>query len=432
MERKIEKQINLWRTSRNRMPLILHGARQIGKTYTALTVGKRYYKNTAYFNMEDSRDLLGIFEKDFNIERIIRELSVRSGESILKEDTLIIFDEIQANERALLSLKYFCEKAPEYHIIAAGSLLGVALNREKYSFPVGKVDVLTMYPLDFEEFLWAMEKEELADLIRKYAECKEAFPLHETAMELYRQYLLIGGMPRVVLDYLETGDYNFVNAAQKNLNDAYVADMAKYATPSETTRIMSVYNSIPAQLAKENKKFQYKVIKSGARANIYESAIGWLEAAGVVNKCVKTREGKLPLSAYEDPEMFKLYMADTGLLCSKFSIPAKAVLSDVPAFYDFKGALTENYVSNSLKSLGHQLHYWESDGKAEVDFVVQSRDGDIVPIEVKAAEHVRAKSLSLFMKKYATSYGIRISGKNFGYENQIQSIPLYAAFTINL
>lgn len=432
MERKIENKIVLWRKSRNRMPLILHGARQIGKTYTALSIGRQYYKNTAYFNMEDSSDLSRIFEKDFNIDRIIRELSIRSGESILKEDTLIIFDEIQASERALLSLKYFCEKAPEYHIIAAGSLLGVALNRETYSFPVGKVNMLTMYPLDFEEFLWAMGKKSLAELIHEYAERDEQFPLHETALEFYRQYLLIGGMPRVVLDYLETEDYNFVNAAQKNLNDAYIADMAKYATPSETTRIMNVYNSIPAQLAKENKKFQYKIIKSGARANAYEGAIGWLEAAGVVHKCVKAREGKLPLSAYEDSEMFKLYIADTGLLCSKFSIPANAVLSDTPSFHDFKGALTENYIANCLETLGYQLHYWESEGKAEVDFLVQSREGDIIPIEVKAAEHVRAKSLALFMKKYGTPYGIRISGKNFGFENQIKSVPLYAAFTLNL
>lgn len=272
MERKIEKKIELWKNSKNRKPLIIHGARQVGKTYTALTAGKKYYKNTVYFNMEDSREITDIFERDFSPERIIRELSLRSGESIFPSDTLIIFDEIQASERALLSLKYFCENAPQYHIIAAGSLLGVALNREKYSFPVGKVDMITMYPMDFEEFLWACGKRDFAQTIRVYASKSEPFSLHDTALDLYKTYLLVGGMPKVVMDYLETKDFNFVNAAQKNINDSYIADMTKYASPHETVKIMNAYHSIPAQLAKANKKFQYKVIKSGARAYEYEVA----------------------------------------------------------------------------------------------------------------------------------------------------------------
>lgn len=431
MERKIENIILNWKNSSKRMPLIIKGARQIGKTYTALMIGKKYYKNTVYFNMEDSQELVSIFEKDFDIERIITELSIRSGESIFKNETLIIFDEIQACERALLSLKYFCEKAPEYHIIAAGSLLGVALNREKYSFPVGKVDMITMYPMDFEEFLWALNQHDLADAIREHYQSNEMFSLHDTAMMYYKTYLLVGGMPRAVLDYIETKDYNFVTASQKSLNDSYIADMAKYATPNETTRIMNAYNSIPAQLSKENKKFQYKVIKSGARAYEYETPIEWLNASGVINKCVKVREGKMPLSVFVENESFKIYMADTGILCSKFSIPAKMILTETNAFDGFKGALTENYVAAALKTNGYDLYYWEANGKAELDFVIQSTEGDIIPVEVKASDNVRAKSLGVFMKKYDIQKAIRISSKNFGFENNIKSVPLYAVFAIN-
>ena len=431
MERKIENIILNWKNSSKRMPLIIKGARQIGKTYTALMIGKKYYKNTVYFNMEDSQELVSIFEKDFDIERIITELSIRSGESIFKNETLIIFDEIQACERALLSLKYFCEKAPEYHIIAAGSLLGVALNREKYSFPVGKVDMITMYPMDFEEFLWALNQHDLADAIREHYQSNEMFSLHDTAMMYYKTYLLVGGMPRAVLDYIETKDYNFVTASQKSLNDSYIADMAKYATPNETTRIMNAYNSIPAQLSKENKKFQYKVIKSGARAYEYETPIEWLNASGVINKCVKVREGKMPLSVFVENESFKIYMADTGILCSKFSIPAKMILTETNAFDGFKGALTENYVAAALKTNGYDLYYWEANGKAELDFVIQSAEGDIIPVEVKAADNVRAKSLGVFMKKYDIQKAIRISSKNFGFENNIKSVPLYAVFAIS-
>lgn len=431
MERKIENTILNWKNSSKRMPLIIKGARQIGKTYTALMIGKKYYKNTVYFNMEDSQELVSIFEKDFDIERIITELSIRSGESIFKNETLIIFDEIQACERALLSLKYFCEKAPEYHIIAAGSLLGVALNREKYSFPVGKVDMITMYPMDFEEFLWALNQHDLADAIREHYQSNEMFSLHDTAMMYYKTYLLVGGMPRAVLDYIETKDYNFVTASQKSLNDSYIADMAKYATPNETTKIMNAYNSIPAQLSKENKKFQYKVIKSGARAYEYETPIEWLNASGVINKCVKIREGKMPLSVFVENESFKIYMADTGILCSKFSIPAKMILTETNAFDGFKGALTENYVAAALKTNGYDLYYWEANGKAELDFVIQSAEGDIIPVEVKAADNVRAKSLGVFMKKYDIQKAIRISSKNFGFENNIKSVPLYAVFAIS-
>ena len=430
MERKIVDKLIKWKNSSNRMPLVIYGARQVGKTYTALSFGKKYYKNTVYLNLEDSTEVSNIFERDLDPERIIKELAAKSAQTILKGDTLIIFDEIQACERALTSLKYFCENAPQYHIIAAGSLLGVAINREKYSFPVGKVNMITLYPLDFEEYLWALDKEQIVELIRDSFDNNKPLSIHETAMDLYKSYIITGGMPQAVLEYLREKDYNFVIAAQKNINDAYIADMAKYATPNETTKIMAAFNSVPAQLAKDNRKFQYKVIKSGARAYEYETPLDWLKASGVIIKCNKVNEGNLPLSTFSDNASFKVYMTDNGLLCSKFSIPPNAILVDMPAFEGFKGALAENYVAAALVVNGYTPYYWESNGNAEVDFVIQDRDGNIIPIEVKAADNVRSKSLNQFVAKYKPKYSIRVSGKNFGFENGIKSVPLYAVFCI--
>jgi len=422
MERKIVKKLLSWKDSPKRMPLILHGARQVGKTYTVLSFGKQYYKNTVYFNMEDSSEITAIFERDLKPERIIRELSAISGQSIFKGDTLIIFDEIQACERALTSLKYFCEKAPEYHLIAAGSLLGVAINREKYSFP--------MYPLDFEEFLWATGNDRLCELIKQAYSGFTPLSFHDTAMDLYKTYLVVGGMPRAVLEYVDTSDFDFVLAAQKTLNDSYIADMAKYATPQETTKIMAAWSSVPAQLAKENHKFQYKVIKSGARAYEYETPIDWLKAAGIINKCVRISEGKMPLSAYADNASFKIYMMDVGLLCSKFGISANVIVNSPHSFDGFKGALAENYIMQVLVTNGFEPFYWSSQGKAEVDFVFQDKQGRIIPLEGKSADNVRSKSLKTFVSLYKPPYSIRVSAKNFGFENEIKSIPLYALFCL--
>lgn len=430
MERKIIEALKRWKASPKRMPLLLGGARQVGKTYTALTFGKQYYKNTAYFNMEDSSEIISIFERDLDPARIVSELSVKLGEAIYPDDTLIIFDEIQACERALTSLKYFCEKAPQYHIIAAGSLLGVALKREKYSFPVGKVDMMTLYPLDFEEFLWATGHEKLCAMIQDSFSGFTPLSLHDTALDLYKTYLVVGGMPKPVSEYVETKDFDFVTAAQKSLNDAYIADMAKYATPQDTTRIMAAWGSVPVQLSKENHKFQYKVIKSGARAYEYETAIDWLKAAGMVNICTRVREGKMPLAAFADNDSFKLYMMDTGLLCSKFSIAANVVLHSPHSFDGFKGALAENYIMQALTVNGFEPFYWSSPGKAELDFVIQDRSGNILPLEGKSAGNVKAKSLRTFVSLYEPPYAIRVSAKNFGFENNIKSIPLYALFCL--
>lgn len=431
MERKMSKKLLKWKNDTEKTPLILYGARQVGKTYTILSFGKENYKNVAYINFEDNTEISKIFEQDLEVERIIKELSVKLGITILEEDTLIFFDEIQACERALTSLKYFAESNTKYHVVAAGSLLGIAINRQKYSFPVGKVKMLTLYPLDFEEFLWALDKKDLANMIRKaFSEDKE-FSLHSLANEYYRLYLAIGGMPRAILEYKEKQDMDFVTAILKDINNSYIADMAKYATSTETTKIMAVYNIISAQLAKENKKFQYKLIKSGARAYEYETAINWLNASGIINQCTKINEGKLPLSAFIEPESFKIYMGDVGLLCNKFGIPANIVIVENDNMNDFKGALAENYVCNSLVQCGLKPYYWESNGKAEVDFVVQDKEGNIIPIEVKSSIHTRSKSLNVFKSLYKIPYSIRISTKNFGFENDIKCIPLYSVFCLD-
>lgn len=431
MERKMSKKLLEWKNDTEKTPLILYGARQVGKTYTILSFGKENYKNVAYINFEDNTEISKIFEQDLEVERIIKELSVKLGITILEGDTLIFFDEIQACERALTSLKYFAESKTKYHVIAAGSLLGIAINRQKYSFPVGKVKMFTLYPLDFEEFLWALDKKNLANMIRQaFSEDKE-FSLHSLANEYYRLYLAIGGMPRAILEYKEKQDMDFVTAILKDINNSYIADMAKYATSTETTKIMAVYNIISAQLAKENKKFQYKLIKSGARAYEYETAINWLNASGIINQCTKIREGKLPLSAFIEPESFKIYMSDVGLLCNKFGIPTNIVTVENDNMNDFKGALTENYVCNSLVQCGLKPYYWESNGKAEVDFVVQDKEGNIIPIEVKSSIHTRSKSLNVFKSLYKIPYSIRISTKNFGFENDIKCIPLYSVFCLD-
>jgi hypothetical protein len=426
MERKIEEYFSSWKKSPGRMPLMVVGARQVGKTYSILSFGNNNYSNVAYFNFESNTELQHIFQRDLNPARIVQELSILAGKTISPNNTLIFFDEIQSCEQALTSLKYFNEDASEFHVIAAGSLLGVAVNRNEYSYPVGKVEKINMYPLDFEEFLWALGQKDACQLISEHFENNLEFSLHTKFLDYYYHYLAIGGMPQVVKEYIERADFNFVVALQKNINDAYVADMAKYASADETSKILAAFNTIPAQLAKENRKFQYKLIKPGARAYQFESALDWLQASGVAHKCVKVNEGNFPLQMYSEPAAFKVYLSDNGLLCSKFGIAPHFLISGNRIVDNIKGALTENFVMNSLVANHFQPYYWESQGKAEVDFVVQMNNGSIIPIEVKSSDNVRSKSLRQFIIKYKPSYSVRVSTKNFGFENGIKSIPLYA------
>ncbi len=431
MERKIVDKLNYWKKSKNRKPLIINGARQVGKTYISLLFGKLNYKNYVYFNFERSSELIELFSKTLDTDRILDGLRTLSGEKISKKDTLIIFDEIQVCPRALTSLKYFCEDNNEYHIIAAGSLLGVAINRGEYSFPVGKVEILTLYSLDFEEFLWALDKRNIAESIREHFKNNEEFFMHDIAMELFNTYLLVGGMPRVIKEYVEMKDFNVVASLQKDICDAYIADMSKYTSPNETMKIMRTYESIPNQLAKENKKFQYKIIKSGARASEYEVPLNWLKASGIINICTKVSEGKLPLIAYCDTPSFKIYMSDTGLLSYKSNILPNYIFSKDERFNGFKGSLIENYVCSALVNNDFTPYYWEDNGKNELDFLIQDKEGKIIPIEVKSSTNIRSRSLMTFMKRYSPEYAIRISMKNFGYDNEIQSVPLYATFCID-
>jgi len=429
MERKITIKLEEWRKSRRRLPLIVQGARQVGKTYSILSFGREQFDSVLYFNFESNKELHRIFERDLSPQRISRELSVLAGEKVSEERCLIFFDEIQACSKALTSLKYFAEETPGYMVIAAGSLLGVAINREESSYPVGKVDTLTMYPLDFEEFLWAVNQKEATQIIRDLFATFSPCSLHETLLDYYRTYLFTGGMPRVVKEYVETHDTMLTGEVNRGINDAYIADMARYAGKAETVKIISAYNSLPAQLAKENHKFQYKVIKSGARVAEYGYSIDWLKASGIVLACQRVSEGHLPLSAYSDPGAFKLYHSDTGLLCAMAGLTGRSITAETLTGSGFIGALAENYVAKSLNAAGYKLFYWESKGKAEVDFVIQAGEY-VIPVEVKSSDNVRSRSLGEFVRRYSPPFSYRISEKNFGNENNIRSIPLYALFCV--
>jgi predicted AAA+ superfamily ATPase len=429
MERKINIKLEEWLKNRRRLPLIVQGARQVGKTYSVLSFGRERFDSVLYFNFESNRELHRIFERDLSPRRILRELSVLAGENIREERSLIFFDEIQACSKALTSLKYFAEETPGYMIIAAGSLLGVAVNRDESSYPVGKVATVTMYPLDFEEFLWAVGQKEAAGIIHDSFSTFSSCSLHETFIDYYRTYLFTGGMPQVVKEYMETHDPMIAGEVKRGINNAYIADMARYAGKAETVRIISVYNSLTAQLAKENHKFQYKVIKSGARIAEYGSSIDWLKASGIVLACQKVSEGNIPLSAYSDPAAFKLYHSDTGLLCAMAGLTEKSITAERLTGSGFIGALAENYVAKSLKAAGYALYYWESKGKAEVDFIIQKGE-QVIPVEVKASDNVRSRSLGEFVRRYSPPFSYRVSEKNFGNENNIRSIPLYALFCV--
>ena len=430
MEREIIKKLIEWKTFKARKPLIVHGARQVGKTYIIKEFGKKFYENVIYVSFETNKELSEQIDESIDAKYIINKLELFYGEKILPEKTLIFFDEIQANERALTSLKYFCEDAPEYHIIAAGSLLGIAINRENYSFPVGKVQMIDMYPLSFKEFLIALGRENLIEEIQKHFESNERMDndIHELCLKLYRTYLVVGGMPEVVKTYLEEEKVIATLDVQAMILDSYVRDMTKYADASESNRIIAAFDSIPVQLAKENQKFQYKVISKGATSSLFGPAILWLKNSGIVNQVFKT-ESELPLEMHKDLSAFKLYMSDVGLFVNKARYPLYQIdLSTQPTMISM-GPLTEHYVANELRINGYETYYWESNGIAEVDFLIQ-KEMDIIPIEVKSNIHTKSRSLDLYIKRYHPTYAIRISEKNFGFENNIKSVPLYATFCI--
>ena len=423
MKRKIEEQLLAWKNkTAGRLPLIVNGARQVGKTYILRKFGEEQFKNVVYINLETNLTIASYFNDNIAPERLLRYLEASTGERIIPGETLIIFDEIQSCERALTALKYFCEETPEFHIAAAGSLLGVAINRQQYSFPVGKVETITLYPLDFEEYLWARGKEFLCGEIRTAYETMEPLPdaLHQEAIELYREYLIIGGMPACINAFLKSGSFLDVPLVQSEILDNYIADMAKYASNTDSVKIRACYNSIPAQLAKDNKKFQYKVVQKGGSATLFGASIEWLNLAGVVLKCQRINQAFEPIAVYADLSAFKLYMGDVGLLTMKSGLSQQTVLSGEGN--TFMGAVTENYVAQQLAAKSYDLYYWESSSTAELDFVLQ-KGNQIIGIEVKKGEHVRSRSLGVFADSYKPAYSIRLSLKNFGEKDGLKSVP---------
>jgi len=431
MYRKIMKDLKAWKDNRYRKPLILQGARQVGKTYITLEFGRKYYENVAYFNFETNPKLNETFNEDISPDYLISILSHIASSTIVKEKTLIVFDEVQLCERALTSLKYFCENAPDYHIIALGSLLGVAVSREKFSFPVGKVDMLTMYPMDMEEFMLAMGEKKLVEQIKNCFYTNSSMPsaLHDAAMLLYRKYLVVGGMPECVLQFTQTEDYILVRHTQNTILTSYLNDMSKYNTSNEIKKTRLTYDNITVQLSKKNTRFQYKLIKKGGRAAEFENAIEWLCLSGIVSQVYKVEQIKKPLENYRDIDAFKIYVSDLGLLCAKKDLVANDVLYMVEELNDFKGGLTENYVNIQLTINGYKTYYWESNRGAEIDFIIQ-RDGQLIPIEVKSADNTRAKSLQVYMDTYKPNYAIKLSTKNFGSVDNKKIVPLYAALCI--
>ncbi|WP_439489697.1 ATP-binding protein [Algoriphagus sp.] len=425
MERIATTELIKWKRNPDRKPLLIRGARQVGKTWLIKDFGKREYEQIAYVNLESSKSLQAVFSEDFDVRRIITALKIETGVNIEPTNTLIVFDEIQEAKGGLTSLKYFQENAPEYHIIAAGSLLGVALGKQT-SFPVGKVDFLDLYPMSFSEFLIALEENDLLDLLES-----EDWVLIKSFsskfIQLLKQYYYIGGMPEAVLRFSKNADFNEVRQIQKRILDAYEQDFSKHAPHEIVPRIRMLWNSIPAQLAKENKKFIYGIIKQGARAKDYELAMSWLVDCGLVHKISRVTKPAIPLKAYEDLSAFKLFVVDVGLLCAMVDVDVKTLLEGNNLFEEFKGALTEQFVIQQLILLKEMsTYYWSAEkATAEIDFLVQF-SGQIIPIEVKAEENLKAKSLKLFCQKYKPTTAIRTSMSNFRKEDWLLNLPLYA------
>lgn len=431
MYRKIMNYLEKWKESQHRKPLILQGARQVGKTYAILEFGRTHYEQVAYFNFETNPRLNETFAENISPDYLIPILSHIAGQTIVKEKTLIVFDEVQLCERALTSLKYFYEETPEYHIIVAGSLLGVAVNRTRFSFPVGKVDIKTLYPMDIEEFMFALGEKALVDQIRECFQMNTPLPaaMHDAAMQIYRQYLVVGGMPECVLQFAETKDYILVRHVQDMILTSYLGDMSKYNNLNEIKKTRLTYDNITVQLSKKNTRFQYKLIKKGGRAAEFENAIEWLTLSGIVSQVYKVEQVKKPLENYRDIDAFKIYVSDSGLLCAKKNLVANDILYMVDELNDFKGGLVENYVNIQLMINEYTTYYWESARGAEIDFVIQ-RDGQPIPIEVKSADNTKAKSLKVYMETHRPPYAIKLSTKNFGFEDSKKTVPLYAAFCI--
>ncbi len=414
-----------WKNSLSRKPLIIKGARQVGKTWLMKEFGRIHYQQTVYVNLEQNKRLHTIFTDDFSIERIIIALQAESGLNIEAENTLLIFDEIQAIPEAITALKYFNENAPEYHVVAAGSLLGVALHAH-ISFPVGKVEFMDLYPFSFGEFLHANGQSALVEMLEGH-DWKLITAFKSKFIEFLRYYYYVGGMPEAVSTFIADQNFTEVRRIQNQLLRAYEQDFSKHAPLEIVPRLGMVWNSIPAQLSKENRKFVYGLMKKGSRARDFELAIAWLKDCGQVYKVSRVNKGALPLKAYEDGNAFKLFMVDIGLLSAMCDIDARTLLEGNLIFTEFKGALTEQYVYQQLLNNDeYKVNYWSAEqSKAEVDFVVQYK-GLVVPIEVKAEENLQAKSLKIYHEKYHPKRSVRVSMADYREQDYMVNLPLYA------
>lgn len=425
MERIEYNNLITWKNSKNRKPLIIRGARQVGKTWLMKAFGEKEYKQSVYINFESNSRMQQLFEGDFDIKRIIAGLQIESGLMINSDDTLIIFDEIQEAPKALTSLKYFCESAPQYHLISAGSMLGVALHKET-SFPVGKVSFLDLKPLSFIEFLNALGENPLISLLetRDWSLIKT---FNQKFIHFLRLYYFIGGMPEAVWTYCQNKNFNEVREIQKRIIIAYEQDFSKHAPTDIVPRIRMVWNSIPAQLAKENRKFIYGMLKEGARAKEYEMAITWLTDCGLAYKINRAKKPGIPLNAFEDFGSFKLFLVDLGLMNAMGNMDVKTLIDGNTIFQEFKGAVTEQYVLQQIISENQfVVYYWSAEkSAAEIDFLVQFRDR-IIPIEVKAEENLQAKSLKIYCQKYNPKIAVRTSMSDFRKETWLTNLPLYA------
>jgi len=429
MYRHLLQNLVAWKNAPNRKPLVIRGARQVGKTWLIKEFGANHYSEQVYINFETNRTSKLLFQEGLDLRRIIQGLEIQAGKTIDPEKTLLIFDEIQECPEALTSLKYFQEQASEYDIVAAGSLLGVALHQH-HSFPVGKVEFLDLYPLTFFEFLEAIGEKLLAGLLAKL-DWDLIAPFTEKLIQYLRSYYFIGGMPEAVKTYVDQGDFFAVRIVQKRILEAYEQDFSKHAPNEVVPRIRMIWNSIPAQLAKENKKFIFGQLRQGARAKDFELAMEWLRDCGLIHKISRVSKPGFPLKAYEDFSAFKVYLLDVGIMGAMVDLDPKSVLGGNKLFTEFKGSLTEQFVLQELIASNHTLYYWSADkGIAELDFILQYQ-GKVVPIEVKAEENLKAKSLKLVSESFPETHPIRTSMSNFRIESWMANFPLFAMGNLN-
>lgn len=432
MERKIYSNLLEWKKNSIKTPLMIIGARQIGKTYIIKEFCQKEFEKNIYINLLDNPQIVDLFEQSIPTEEKFTKMQWILNTEIDLEKTIIFFDEIQLSEKLISNLKYFCESEKPFKIICAGSLLGVKINRFHSSFPVGKVKMEHMYPMDFEEFLMATSSQGLIDEIYKCynSSIPMTSALHEKLMGLYRMYLCVGGMPQAVQNIVDVNQniFDFDKDIIKNIIESYLNDMNQYIfNNTEKSKIEAIYKSIPSQLGNVSNKFQYSKINSNARSRDYESAMQWLISSTMIYKCNLLKNIQIPPKAYADEEYFKLYLSDVGLLTSLLEIQYNDILLDNSFLY--KGNIAENYVADQLVRNGLSLYYWKSNSDAEIDFILYNEDG-LIPIEVKASDNITSKSLNSYMKQYNPKYAILISSKNFGFENNIKSVPLYATFLI--